>query len=109
MGASPHQHLQSAALPYRHRANGTAEEAFEKAGVEGDVAQHAEGRYHARKRTHRGSHTVVEVWMHLMRVTREVPHWPERNLREVWWSPARAAAGLVDKPFVASLCRRLAQ
>lgn len=140
MDASPHHHLQSAALPYRHRADGTAEvlliststakrwgipkgtiaaghtfassaakEAFEEAGVEGDVAPHAEGRYHARKRTGRGGHTVVEVWVHLMRVTRELPDWPERNRREVRWCPARTAARMVDEPFVANLCRRLAQ
>lgn len=89
-------------------ASSAAKEAFEEAGIEGEVAPSAIGHYRAVKRTPNGGHALIEVWVHLMRVTRALADWPEKGRRDIRWCPAATAASLVDEPLVADLCRRLA-
>lgn len=89
-------------------ASSAAKEAFEEAGVEGDIAPGAVGHYRAIKRTHCGRPALIEVWVHLMRVTGTLAEWPEKGRRDLRWCSATTAAALVDEPILADLCLRLA-
>lgn len=89
-------------------ASSAAKEAFEEAGVTGDISPSAAGHYRAIKRTPCGGQALLEVWVHLMRVTSELDDWPEKGRRELRWCPAATAATQLDEPMVADLCRRLA-
>lgn len=89
-------------------ASSAAKEAFEEAGVTGDISPSAAGHYRTIKRTQRGGQALLEVWVHLMRVTRELDDWPEKGRRALRWCPAATAAAQLDEPMVADLCRRLA-
>lgn len=130
--------LQSAALPYRSLPDGTVEvllvatthaqrwslpkggiavghtsassaakEAFEEGGVIGTIAPGAAGRFRAMKRSHCHRH-LIDVCVHLLRVTQTLTEWPEMGWRQRRWFPAARAAELVNQPLVADLCRRLA-
>jgi ADP-ribose pyrophosphatase YjhB (NUDIX family) len=59
-----------------------AKEAFEEAGVRGEVYPAAAGIFRAAKRAWRGE-TVIEVWVYLLRVTGQKKHWREEGEREV--------------------------
>ena len=89
-------------------ASSAAKEAYEEAGVTGDISPAAAGHYRAIKRTPRGGQALLDVWVHLMRVTHELGEWPEKGRRDLRWCPAATAAVLVDEPVIADLCRRLA-
>src|SRR5690349_14219785 len=70
--------------------------ASEKAGVEGEVAAAAFDEYR-----HGGGHDDPLVQVFLLRVTRELPSWPESDKRERMWVPLRIAAGHVTDPGLA--------
>jgi len=89
-------------------ASSAAKEAFEEAGVIGDISPSAAGHYRAIKRTQYGGQALLEVWVHLMRVTRELDEWPEKGRRDLRWCRAATAAAQLDEPVVADLCWRLA-
>ncbi|HEY9286227.1 MAG TPA: NUDIX hydrolase [Pyrinomonadaceae bacterium] len=65
-------------------------EAYEEAGVEGEVAGGAVGSYEYRKRG-----VAYRVTVYLLRVTREYDDWPERKLRRRRWASRRDARRLV--------------
>jgi 8-oxo-dGTP pyrophosphatase MutT (NUDIX family) len=85
-----------------------AKEAFEEAGVVGEVAANSAGMYRASKRLPAGE-TVIEVWVYLLKVTRTQADFPEKGRRELKWVSAREAAKLLREPFLAKLCQELAQ
>ena len=93
--------------PYLNFAENAAKEAFEEAGIRGDVASTSAGMYRATKR--QGvTEAVIEVWVYLMRVTETADQFPEKGRRELKWVPAREAAKLLREPFLAKLCQDLA-
>ncbi len=71
-----------------------AQEAFEEAGVRGDVAGKRLGVYTYRKVDH-PSGAVFAVQVFPLRVTSEADDWPERGQRRKQWLPVNAAARLV--------------
>lgn len=79
-----------------------AAEAREEAGVEGEVAETALGRYRYRKW---GGSCEVDVYP--MRVRDELPEWPESSLRRRRWLPVHKAARKVDRKKLRKLIARL--
>ena len=70
------------------------QEAFEEAGVLGEVAKRPLGVYSYRKIDH-SSGAVFSVQVFPLRVTSEAEDWPERSQRRKQWLPPKAAARLV--------------
>lgn len=80
-----------------------AKEAFEEAGVHGNIGQQALGSYRAVKRAS-DRDTLIEVWVYLLEVTAIAEIWPEQATRLVQWLPPEEAAGLLREPFLAKCC-----
>ncbi|GGF38370.1 NTP pyrophosphohydrolase [Aliidongia dinghuensis] len=87
-------------------AENAAREAFEEAGVLGEVAPVASGCYRTMKRVH-AVETMIEVWVYLMKVTEVLKEFPEKGRREVKWVSADEAAELLREPLLAKLCHDL--
>lgn len=85
-----------------------AKEAFEEAGILGEVAANSAGMYRATKRLTAGE-TVIEVWVYLLKVTDTLRDFPEKGRRELKWVSCDEAAKLLREPFLAKLCRDLAR
>jgi phosphohistidine phosphatase len=84
-----------------------AKEAWEEAGIEGEVAADLLGEYHFRKW---GAACAVKVYP--MKVTRMIPEdeWEERHRGRTWMSPGKAAKRLKRKqlrPLMKSLEKML--
>jgi len=70
-------------------------EAFEEAGLRGEIIGDAVGRYDYEKWTAR-----LTVVVYVMRVVEEEPGWPEMRLRERFWmSLEEAGARLASHPI----------
>ncbi len=74
-----------------------AREAYEEAGIEGEVAEAAIGAYRYRKRIRFGIPRLARVKVFPLRVTRELPQWPEAHQRRRQWFAGAAAASAVDE------------
>ncbi len=82
-------------LTSRHCA---AREAFEEAGVEGDLRRRKVGNYGYEKRLKSGQIQPVEVALYALEIDREYDYWPERGQRERLWTSQADAASRVDEP-----------
>lgn len=82
-------------------------EAWEEAGVRGEVEETAFGRYSYDKKLTKGLSVPVEVQVHLVRVEGLDKNFPERKQRQRRWFTPAEAAGLVDEAGLARLLRRL--
>ena len=82
-------------------------EAWEEAGVRGEVEETAFGRYSYDKKLAKGLSAPVEVQVHLVRVEGLDKNFPERKQRQRRWFTPAEAAGLVDEAGLARLLRRL--
>ena len=82
-------------------------EAWEEAGVRGEVEETAFGRYRYDKKLTKGLSAPVEVQVHLVRVEGLDKNFPERKQRQRRWFTPAEAAGLVDEAGLARLLRRL--
>jgi 8-oxo-dGTP pyrophosphatase MutT (NUDIX family) len=87
-------------------AENAANEAFEEAGVRGEVATTSSGMYRTSKRAWYGD-AIVEVWVYLLRVTEQLKQFPEKGQREAKWVSCRAAARMLREPLLAGLCLAL--
>ncbi|WP_207480083.1 NUDIX hydrolase [Arenibaculum pallidiluteum] len=84
-----------------------AREAYEEAGVRGEVAPQPIGSYRDVKRLRSGRSVDLDVTVFLLNVTEELQSWPEQDQRRRrWLSPGRAAL-LVRKRKLAALMLRL--
>lgn len=92
--------------PHLTLAQNAAKEAFEEAGVEGEIAAHAAGMFRAVKRRPDGE-AVIEVWVYLLRVTRVLESWPEKDRRRVCWVSCGMAARLLGEPVIRRICAEL--
>jgi len=123
---------QSAALPYREQGDGpevllitsrgkrrwlapkgivepgltpyesAAKEAWEEAGVRGEIVARKLGRYLQRKW---GGICEIEVFP--MKVTEEFPEWPEGDFRRREWMSVSEAVGRIDIKALRKIVRRL--
>lgn len=75
-----------------------AREAFEEAGVVGQVGKKAVGFYHYDKRLRSGRIQRVGVDVFPLLVTEEREAWPEKGQREKLWTTPDDAAARVDEP-----------
>lgn len=83
------------------------QEAWEEAGVRGQVDETHFGRYAYDKKLTRGLSAPVEVQVHLIRVADLAKNFPERKQRQRRWFTPPEAADLVSEPGLAKLIRRL--
>ncbi len=95
--------------PMKNRTpwDAAAREAFEEAGVKGQVEPAAIGSYRYVKHLSRWRERPVEVQVFPLRVERELDDWPERRQRERVWLAPEEAAGRVHEPDLAELIRKL--
>lgn len=82
-----------------------ATEAYEEAGVEGNVADRAIGSYRYRKRLRDGTAVTCEVDVFPLEVTGQRETWPEQGQRDMRWFDAEEAASLVHEPELARILR----
>jgi 8-oxo-dGTP pyrophosphatase MutT (NUDIX family) len=83
----------------RLRGHETAEhEAYEEAGIEGELSAAPIGRYSYEKKRRSGDAIVAEVTVYALRVSRQHYNWPERDQRIVRWFEPRKAVLSVDEP-----------
>ena len=71
-------------------------EAYEEAGVRGDVGEMQVGRFRKRREVKKQS-VLCEVQVFPLEVTRQQADWPERKRRSRIWVAPRKAAKLVKK------------
>ncbi len=90
-------------------AAAAAQEAWEEAGIKGEVGGQALAAYRYEKRRPDGTSVPAKVQVFAMQVREEADSWPEANERERrWFSPAEAA-GAVDEPELKALLGKLDQ
>ena len=85
-----------------------AREAFEEAGVEGEIAETKAGVFHYDKRLRSGRVQKVRVGVYALKVDTERQTWPEAQQREKLWTSPAAAAELVQEAELAELLRGFA-
>jgi 8-oxo-dGTP pyrophosphatase MutT (NUDIX family) len=85
-----------------------AREAWEEAGLRGEVSPRPFGAYHYGKRLDDGRIVACEVWVYPMRVEQERPDWPERRERLRRWMTAAQASLAVEEGGLAALLLDLA-
>jgi 8-oxo-dGTP pyrophosphatase MutT (NUDIX family) len=85
-----------------------AKEAFEEAGVKGEVEAASSGMYRTTKRTWYGD-AIVEIWVYLLRVSEQLKQFPEKGQREAKWVSCRTAAKMLREPLLAELCLNLSR
>jgi 8-oxo-dGTP pyrophosphatase MutT (NUDIX family) len=84
-------------------APSAAREAFEEAGVLGQISRKPLGQYHYDKRLRSGRVQHVRVTVFALKVAEESPVWPEQGQREKRWLTPAEAAPLVDEPELVAL------
>ena len=95
-------------MPGHSAAESAAQEAYEEAGVRGQMAAQAIGHYGYSKRLRGRAKKRFRVDVFGMEVTEVLDLWPEAHERtRQWLSPADAAAH-VDEPELAALIRTFA-
>ncbi|WP_375567364.1 NUDIX hydrolase [Oceaniradius stylonematis] len=74
-----------------------AREAWEEAGIEGNVTGEPVGTYDYDKLEDDGQAIACRTHVFALAVTRQAKDWPERDERERKWVPAADAAGMVEE------------
>ncbi|WP_457106967.1 NUDIX hydrolase [Methylobacterium sp. P5_C11] len=72
-------------------------EAYEEAGLEGEIAANPVGRYHYQKRFDHGRAFPCRVRVYPLRVEAQHERWPEREQRTLQWFRPEEAARLVHE------------
>ena len=80
-----------------------AQEAFEEAGIYGDVEIDPLGRYRYDKRRPSGDLDEAEVELYPMRVVEILDDWPEKAQRERRWFSQQEAAAAVEEADLSAL------
>ncbi len=75
-----------------------AREAYEEAGLEGEIRKKKLGVFHYEKRLRSGRVQPVKVSVYALKVTGQHETWPEQGQRDFLWCPAADAALQVDEP-----------
>ena len=86
-----------------------AQEAYEEAGVQGDIATRSIGSYPYDKRLKDGRCVPCLVDVYPLEVLIQLGIWPEAEQRTRQWMSASEAADGVDEPELATLIRTFAQ
>ncbi|HWK44936.1 MAG TPA: NUDIX hydrolase [Stellaceae bacterium] len=91
------------AEPYLTLSQNAEKEAFEEAGVTGEISPHSAGMYRANKRNG-VIDGFVEVWVYLLKVDKVLDDWPEKARRRTKWVGPKEAAATLREPLLAKLC-----
>lgn len=83
-------------------------EAFEEAGVEGDIGARPIGSYLYTKRLHLLSWTKCSVDVYTLEVRSQALDWPEKGSRKLQWTAPGEAASLVGEAQLAEVLRGFA-
>lgn len=87
----------------RSLAQSAAREAYEEAGVTGEISKKPLGSYVYEKRLKSRDVVPCEVDVFPLRVRRQADRWPEMRERDVRWFSPGEAAGLVDEAALGAL------
>jgi 8-oxo-dGTP pyrophosphatase MutT (NUDIX family) len=82
-----------------------AREAYEEAGVEGEIETVSIGSYRTVKRS--VPPVVIDVDMYPLRVTQQLEDWPERGERHRQWASLRDAKRLLSDPQLVAVAVEL--
>jgi 8-oxo-dGTP pyrophosphatase MutT (NUDIX family) len=93
----------------RGDAEAAAREAFEEAGLRGDIGASSIGHYLYAKKLGRTRFIPCLVRVFPMKVREMLRKYPESGQRRVKWFSAKKAARKVEEPELAALIRKFAQ
>ncbi len=82
-------------------------EAWEEAGIRGEIEDKPLGHYHYRKRRRGGVELLCRVIIYPVRVTAVTEDWPEKARRVRLWVSPQEAAEKVLEPELAEILRNL--
>ena len=82
-----------------------AQEAYEEAGIEGELLERPIGHYQYEKIRKSGEPALALVTVYPMRVSDQHYDWPERTQRTIRWLEPRKAALMVDEPDLKEIIR----
>lgn len=82
-----------------------AEEAFEEAGVAGEISKRPIGSYSYQKVMKNGVAARCSVQVFALRVTRQHRRWPERRQRKIKWYGPDDAVQFVHEPYLRRIIR----
>src|SRR6202012_2720115 len=89
------------AEPHLNLHENAAKEAFEEAGVIGDISPSSVGMFRALKSTGDPTHKqMIEVWVYLLEVTEVLADWPEKEKRTLRWVTCDVAARQLREPVL---------
>jgi ADP-ribose pyrophosphatase YjhB (NUDIX family) len=88
-------------------ASAAAQEAYEEAGVEGLIDPEPLGSFQFHKQHVVLGRVPVEILVHCLAVTQELPRWPEYGQRERRWFSQSQAANQVQSRELAELILQL--
>jgi 8-oxo-dGTP pyrophosphatase MutT (NUDIX family) len=80
-------------------------EAFEEAGISGQVSSRPMGSFLYTKRLHLFSWARCNVEVYLLRTLRQHLHWPEKESRRTMWVEPCKAASMVRESQLARVLR----
>jgi len=86
-----------------------AREAFEEAGVRGEISDRPIGFFDYTKRLHVFAWIRCRVEVYALRVDRQHLVWPERESRKLAWATLEEAVALVKEPQLKALLGRLCE
>lgn len=89
-------------------AESAAQEAYEEAGIRGQMAAQAIGHYTYSKRRRGGARKRFRVDVFAMEVTEVLELWPEAHERARQWLSPEEAVAIVEEPELAALIRTFA-
>jgi 8-oxo-dGTP pyrophosphatase MutT (NUDIX family) len=95
-------------IPGKSAAESAAQEAYEEAGIRGQMAAQAMGHYFYSKRQRGGAKKRFRVEVFAMEVTEVLGEWPEAHERARQWLSPEEAVALVEEPELAALIRTFA-
>lgn len=87
-------------------AASAAKEAWEEAGVRGEISDVSTGSYETEKVTGNGSRRI-RVELYPLEVSDQTRNWPERRRRRRHWAAYRQARRLIDNPELIAVLDRL--
>jgi 8-oxo-dGTP pyrophosphatase MutT (NUDIX family) len=84
-----------------------AREAFEEAGIVGQVVRESVGEFTYSKRLDTGETVLCKVVVYPLWVTRQLENWPEQHQRDTQWFTLAEAPMVVDEGDLVALLLRL--
>lgn len=83
-------------------------EAFEEAGIDGDISKDRIGIYKYRKKLSSGAKVKCKVSLYPMQVERLRTKWPEKGQRRRKWFSPKNAARMVKEPELKAILKSFA-